>query len=189
MSKTFGREVRLRTRAQFTAVQDHGRRVSSRYVTLLAKTNDLGRDRLGIIASRRVGSAVMRNRAKRRLREIFRQEQPDVSSAAQPSIDVVAIARAYGFHAEKVTETGQFPTAFWFEDNSDSKVEGSDIYVKGDYKGFEMSNYRHDDDGYPFGSSVDDRDFADDNVLTGNVFSPPASRAIRNDGQNNRITP
>ncbi len=94
MSKTFGRVVRLRTRAQFTAVQDHGRRVSSRYVTLLAKTNDLGRDRLGIIASRRVGSAVMRNRAKRRLREIFRQEQPDVSSAAQPSIDVVAIARA-----------------------------------------------------------------------------------------------
>jgi parallel beta-helix repeat protein len=49
--------------------------------------------------------------------------------------------------------------------------------------------YRHDDDGYPFGSSVDDRDFADDNTLTGNVFSPPATRAIKNAGQNNRITP
>lgn len=49
--------------------------------------------------------------------------------------------------------------------------------------------YCHDDDGYPFGSSVDNRDFADDNTLTGNVFSPLASRAIRNDGQNNRITP
>ena len=33
-----------------------------------------GRDRLGIIASRRFGGAVVRTRAKRRLREAFRRE-------------------------------------------------------------------------------------------------------------------
>jgi len=94
MSHKFGRDVRLRTRAEFTAVQDTGRRVSSRYVTLIGRVNALGRDRLGIIASRRVGGAVLRNRAKRRLREIFRQGQPDMSQPPGPTLDVVAIARA-----------------------------------------------------------------------------------------------
>ena len=38
---------------------------------------------------------------------------------------------------------------FWFED-SESEVEGSDIYLKGRYKNFEASYYRHDDsvDGF-----------------------------------------
>ncbi len=93
MSQAFGRDVRLRARAQFTAVQDTGRRVSSRYLTLLGMANGLGRDRLGIIASRRIGNAVARNRAKRRLREIFRRGEPDVIPSGQPSLDLVAIAR------------------------------------------------------------------------------------------------
>jgi ribonuclease P protein component len=67
--------------------------VSSRYLTLLGVANDLGRDRLGIIASRRVGDAVTRNRAKRRLREIFRRGEPDVIAPGTPSLDIVAIAR------------------------------------------------------------------------------------------------
>ena len=46
--------------------------------------------------------------------------------------------------------------------------------------------YRHDDDGYPFGSSLDNRDFADGNMLEKNVFTPPVARAIRDDGRNNR---
>jgi len=49
------------------------------------------------------------------------------------------------------------------------------------------SSYRHADDGFPFGSSIDDRDFANNNTLTGNTFSPPSARAIRNDGTNNHI--
>ena len=93
MSKKFGRDVRLRARAEFTAVQDNGRRVSSRFLTLLGLPNALGRDRLGIIASRRLGGAVVRNRAKRRLREIFRHGGADVIPAGQPSLDLVAIAR------------------------------------------------------------------------------------------------
>jgi len=45
------------------------------------------------------------------------------------------------------------------------------------------------DDGYPFGSSIDDRDFADDNTVTGNVFAPPTSRDIRDDGNRNVVAP
>lgn len=46
-------------------------------------------------------------------------------------------------------------------------------------------NYCEADAGYPFGSSVDNRDFADDNVVAGNIFQPPSSRAIRDDGEGN----
>jgi parallel beta-helix repeat protein len=41
------------------------------------------------------------------------------------------------------------------------------------------------DAGHPFGSSADDRDFADDNELAGNVFDPPSDRAIKDEGKGN----
>lgn len=47
-------------------------------------------------------------------------------------------------------------------------------------------NYCHLDDGYPFGSSSDDRDFADNNIITGNTFAG-SSRTIRDDGNRNQI--
>lgn len=67
--------------------------MSGRYVTLIGVPNSLGSDRLGIVASRRVGGAVIRNRAKRRLREIFRRDLPSRAAAASRAFDVVAIAR------------------------------------------------------------------------------------------------
>lgn len=93
MSKSLGRHVRLRVRGEYTAVQERGRRVSSRYLTLIGMPNQLDHDRLGIIASRKLGGAVIRNRAKRRLREIFRQSEPDTVPSGQPALDLVAIAR------------------------------------------------------------------------------------------------
>ena len=47
--------------------------------------------------------------------------------------------------------------------------------------------YCEADAGYPFGSSIDNHDFADDNVLIGNVFKPSSLRATRNDGEGNVI--
>lgn len=47
--------------------------------------------------------------------------------------------------------------------------------------------YCWQDDGHPFGSSLDDRDFADDNAVIGNVFAPPLPCAIRDDGARNTI--
>ena len=49
--------------------------------------------------------------------------------------------------------------------------------------------YCKEDAGYDFGSSADDRDFADDNTLANNRFVPAHSRSIRDDGQNNRMIP
>jgi parallel beta-helix repeat protein len=47
--------------------------------------------------------------------------------------------------------------------------------------------YCGNDAGHPFGSSLDDRDFADDNIVAGNVFDPPTDRAIRDDGARNAV--
>lgn len=49
-------------------------------------------------------------------------------------------------------------------------------------------SYCEEDAGYTFGSSIDNRDFADHNILHGNVFQPAIKRAIRDDGSDNRIS-
>ena len=90
MTGGFGKNTRLRARGEFLAVEDGGRRVPGRFLILVGKPNGLATDRLGIIASRRVGGAVARNRAKRRLREVFRRRAPHASPRA---LDVVVIAR------------------------------------------------------------------------------------------------
>ena len=48
--------------------------------------------------------------------------------------------------------------------------------------------YCEEDAGYPFGSSIDNRDFADHNTVRGNVFQPAGDRAVRDDGTGNRVT-
>jgi len=94
MPLTHGPDARLRSRGEFTAVQQHGRRVAARTLTLLALPNALGHDRLGIVASRRMEGAVARNRAKRRIREVFRQrDQSARATDGRRALDLVVIAR------------------------------------------------------------------------------------------------
>lgn len=91
MSHRFGPAARLRSRADFTAVQTGGRRAAGRYLIVLGRPNTVGIDRLGIIASKRVGDAVERNRAKRRVRELFRQGASRVVAGA--GFDLVVIVK------------------------------------------------------------------------------------------------
>jgi len=76
VSETFSRDDRLRKRREFEECYASGVRVSGRHVQVfvLAAAAD-GRPRLGISVPRRVGTAVTRNRVRRRLREIFRRSR------------------------------------------------------------------------------------------------------------------
>ena len=56
-------------------------------MTCVALRNDAGTPRLGIAASQKIGNAVVRNRAKRLVRELFRKRQPATG------IDIVVIPR------------------------------------------------------------------------------------------------
>ena len=68
------KEMRIRRRAEYVAVQSDGQKLHGRHVLALAKKR---RDaeasgRLGITVTKKVGNAVVRNRIKRLVREWMR---------------------------------------------------------------------------------------------------------------------
>jgi ribonuclease P protein component len=75
VSEGFSRDDRLRQRREFEECYASGVRVSGRHlqVFVLPAGGARARSRLGISVPRRVGGAVVRNRVRRRLREIFRR--------------------------------------------------------------------------------------------------------------------
>jgi ribonuclease P protein component len=67
------KSARLSRRAEFAAVREHGISQHGKFMVLGTWQSPVsGPARLGVITARRTGSAVERNRARRRLREIFR---------------------------------------------------------------------------------------------------------------------
>ena len=63
----------MRRRTEFLRCYRLGRRRQGRLAILYSAPNDSRHPRLGITASRKVGSAVERARLKRRVREIYRR--------------------------------------------------------------------------------------------------------------------
>ena len=64
---------RLRRRADYLRCYRTGRRRHGALAIVHFAPNQLGHPRLGITASRKVGKAVVRQRLKRRIREIYRR--------------------------------------------------------------------------------------------------------------------
>ena len=59
-------------------------------MVVYCRRNRLGRNRLGVTVSTKLGGAVVRNRARRRLREVFRLAQPGMKQGW----DMILVARA-----------------------------------------------------------------------------------------------
>ena len=79
------RSARIRRSSEVRRVLSRGAKGVSEY--LVAFVTGRGPSRLAVVASRRVGGAVARARARRRLRELYRR------SRARPAGDTVLVAR------------------------------------------------------------------------------------------------
>ena len=75
-SLSFPKSRRLVRASEFERIKGDGSVLRGKLILLsLLTVEDSGSFRVGIIVSRRVGSAVIRNRARRRLREVVRRHQ------------------------------------------------------------------------------------------------------------------
>jgi ribonuclease P protein component len=84
------RENRVRKRAEYLEIQARGARVSGDcLVFIVMRREGQAPLRLGITASRKIGGAVQRSRARRLIREGFRAVFAELPSA----IDIVVIVR------------------------------------------------------------------------------------------------
>ena len=87
----FPKSRRLTRTSEFERVRTEGKTWRGSLITLaVAPAVGEGPMRTGIIASRRVGGAVVRNRARRRIRDIVRKHQHEVI----PSVWLVIIISA-----------------------------------------------------------------------------------------------
>ena len=84
------KQMRLRRRAEFVAVQSDGTKLHGRHVLALARKRSdpelVGR--LGITVTKKVGNAVVRNRIKRLVREWMR-----LHGWVPPGWDLVVVAK------------------------------------------------------------------------------------------------
>ena len=88
---TFTRQERLHSQKDFQRVLKSGRRLvhPALFIFVLERGGGNTIRRLGLITSRKLGSAVRRNLVKRRLREVFRLNKHSL----KPGLDIVFILR------------------------------------------------------------------------------------------------
>jgi len=75
---SFSKKKRLVSNRQFKSVLDRGRRLSNGILTLYMAENECNYPRLGVSVGRSCGSAVVRTRLKRLMREAFRRNQDKI---------------------------------------------------------------------------------------------------------------
>jgi ribonuclease P protein component len=88
MDHRFRAGSHIRRRPEFQQVYETGARLHGRLMTVFVLPRTDGRTRLGIAATKKLGGAVVRNRAKRLVREVFRQH------VNPPGLDIVVVPRA-----------------------------------------------------------------------------------------------
>jgi ribonuclease P protein component len=107
------RRHRLSRSRDFDAVYRHGRSVSTRYLVLywFAREDEASSGvRVGLAVPKAVGTAVVRNKLKRRLREAFRARLPELPQdqdyvlVARPGLADAVDARGFDWLGDRVDE-------------------------------------------------------------------------------------
>ena len=82
-------ELTLRKQSDFSRVYKKGSSRGSRYMVMLYRENRLGYTRTAFVASKKVGNAVTRNRARRLMKEAYRILKADIVTG----YDIIFVAR------------------------------------------------------------------------------------------------
>ena len=95
VNRRLSRSQRLTRSALFQETYAQRRRYVGRTMILWLRGGEDAALRLGVVASKKTGNAVARNRAKRRLREVFRLNRHRLHG----KVDIILIARRVIFQA------------------------------------------------------------------------------------------
>ena len=96
--------VSLKENAAFRRLYYRGANAGNRYLVIYCRRNGLKVSRMGLTVSTKLGHAVVRNRVRRRLREIVRLHEDKLT----PGYDFVVVARSAAVEAEFTTLTKAF---------------------------------------------------------------------------------
>lgn len=91
--------VSLKENSAFRRLYHRGASASNRYLVVYCRRNGQPKSRLGFTVSTKLGHAVVRNRIRRRLREVYRLNE------AKPGYDIVIVARSAAVEADFATLT------------------------------------------------------------------------------------
>ncbi|MCB9625820.1 MAG: ribonuclease P protein component [Sandaracinaceae bacterium] len=89
MTEAYPPSARVRRRADYRRIQSGRSRVHTRHFLIVLAAAPVGTQRLGVTVTKKVGNAVVRNRIKRVVREVFRRNRELFPDAT----DVVFIAK------------------------------------------------------------------------------------------------
>ena len=85
----------LKENKLFRRLYAKGTSAANGYLVLYCRKNGLGENRIGYTVSKKLGHAVVRNRVRRRLREIYRLHEAEF----RPGYDLVVVARGRAVNA------------------------------------------------------------------------------------------
>lgn len=83
------KKYRISNKKDYNFIYKNGKKIQSRYIIVFMTANNLDYNRFGIVTSKKVGNAVLRNQSKRRLRSIVQLHLPDLKKG----FDLVIVAR------------------------------------------------------------------------------------------------
>jgi ribonuclease P protein component len=91
---------RILKRREYIALSKTGQRIQNEHFIVIFSPNQHGRSRIGVTVTKKVGSAVKRNRIKRFVREYFRLNRHNL--AGNWDINLIARRQTVDFSAEQM---------------------------------------------------------------------------------------
>lgn len=83
------KKYRINRKEEYNHIYNNGKKIQGKYIIIFLTANNMEYNRFGIVTSKKVGHAVQRNLAKRRIRAIIQNHLP----AFKTGFDLVIVAR------------------------------------------------------------------------------------------------